>query len=249
VNPVLEELERTRMTQLTDGTRVPLHSAVDAATGRLVREAVAAVRPETAIEVGLAFGVSALHILDAMESAGAGRLVGMDPAQHDAVWQGGGLENIRRAGLQGRYEFHEESSQVLLPRLAASGLRVQLAFIDGWHTFDHTLVDFFYADRMLDAGGVVLLDDVGYPAIRRACHFIVTNRDYEFFGCVPRAAAGGARAAAKRAAQRLLGPVVRDDLTPDARAAAAESAVDGAAVIALRKRGEDRRRFDHFTPF
>ena len=64
------------------------------------------------------------------------------------------------------------------PRLAAAGSRIQFAFIDGWHTFDHALVDFFFVDRMLDVGGIVVIDDVGYPSIRRLCHFILSNREY-----------------------------------------------------------------------
>ena len=32
-------------------------------------------------------------------------------------------------------------------------------FIDGWHTFDYTLVDMFYADRLLRIGGYLLIDD------------------------------------------------------------------------------------------
>lgn len=249
MNPIVAELERTRETELPDGRRVPLHSGVDAATGMLIRSAVAAVCTNVACEVGLAFGMSTLYLLDAMAAAGNGRLIGMDPAQNDATWQGGGLHNIRRAGFWDRYEFHEKSSQVVLPRLAEDGVRIQVAFLDGWHTFDHTLVDFFYVDRMLDPGGLLLLDDVGYPGIRKACHFIVTNREYEVFGVVPRPTPGGWRNAAKRVLRPLLLPLVRDDRTPGSTAAVVEAAVDAAAVIALRKISDDTRRFDHFISF
>ena len=32
-------------------------------------------------------------------------------------------------------------------------------FIDGWHTFDYTLVDFFYSDLLLKIGGIIIIDD------------------------------------------------------------------------------------------
>ena len=83
-----------------------------------------------------------------------------------------GLHNVKRAGFGNRYSFHAEPSQVVLPRLAAAGSRFQFAFIDGWHTFDHTLVDFFFIDKMLDIDGIIVVDDVDYPSIRRLCHFI-----------------------------------------------------------------------------
>jgi hypothetical protein len=55
-------------------------------------------------------------MLEAMRLHGGGKLVGMDPAQHDLTWCGGGLHNVLRAGFADRYVFHEEPSQVMLPQ-------------------------------------------------------------------------------------------------------------------------------------
>src|SRR5262245_58674869 len=114
-------------------------SHVGPQAGELIRKAIEVSHPETALEVGLGFGMSTLYILDAMRTFGNGTLIGMDPAQQNSTWRGGGLHNVRRAGFANKYQFFEEASEVVLPRLAASGTRIQLAFIDGWHTFDHTL--------------------------------------------------------------------------------------------------------------
>jgi predicted O-methyltransferase YrrM len=110
MNKVLDEIHRTGAVWMPNGTSSPVHSGVSAASGELLRRAVRLAAPRTACEVGLAFGISTLHILDAMEEAGKGMLIGMDPAQHDATWQGVGLDNLRRAGLAGRYTFHEATS-------------------------------------------------------------------------------------------------------------------------------------------
>ena len=37
---------------------------------------------------------------------------------------------------------------------------------------------------MLDVGGIIVLDDLGYPSIRRLCHFILSNRSYRTFDVV-----------------------------------------------------------------
>jgi hypothetical protein len=50
-------------------------------------------------------------------------------------------------------------------------------------------------------------------------------------------------------AKRLLGPMVRDNHTPSDASMALRAEVDRASLIALQKRGDDRRRFDHFVPF
>jgi predicted O-methyltransferase YrrM len=249
MNPIIEEIVRSGTTQLPDGRSIPAHSGIGPGSGRVIQHAIEVAKPSLGCEVGLAYGLSTLYILDAMQRHGGGRLIGMDPAQHDHTWQGGGLHNVRRAGFEDRYEFHEATSQQMLPRLAEKGTRIQFAFIDGWHTFDHTLVDFFYIDSMLDVGGVVVLDDVGYPGLQRLAHFIVCNRDYAILDLDPRPRPSGWRVAAKSLAQKLLAPLVRDNRTPSAATSGVRSRVDDAALIALQKRGDDSRRFDHFVPF
>jgi predicted O-methyltransferase YrrM len=246
---VISEIEATGTTELSDGSRVPLHSHIPPGGGELIRRSIAATKPKLGIEVGLAFGISTLYILDAMQQHGGGKLIGMDPAQHDHTWRGGGLHNVRRAGFAENYEFWEQTSQNILPRLSASGARIQFAFLDGWHTFDHTLIDFFYADAMLDVGGIIVVDDTGYPAIGRLCDFVLANRDYSVFGIDSQLRSPSLRVKIKRAAQALLHPIVRDDLTPDHLVVRRQSAARNSTSIALQKRGNDSRRFDHFVPF
>jgi len=249
MNPVLQEIERTGTTLLSSGERTQVRAHVDAASGDVLRRAVEATQPRVACEVGLAFGVSTLHIMDAMKHSGDGVLLGMDPSQHSETWRGGGLANVQRAGFADRYRFHEETSQACLPRLAAAGTRIQFAFLDGWHTFDHTLVDFFYVDQMLDVGGIVVLDDVGYPGLQRLAHFIVTNRAYEFFDGASRPAPSGWRQHAKRSVQAALRPLVRDNFTPGDEACKLKLRVDGCKLVALRKRADDGRSYNHFAAF
>ena len=181
---VLSGIVRTGRTVLATGEEVQANSYIDPSCGALLQEVIKTIRPKVGVEIGLAFGISTLYILEAFSQNGGEKLIGMDPAQHDNHWRGGGLHNINRAGYAGLYEFHEKTSQQFLPELVARGQKIDFAFIDGWHTFDHVLIDFFYIDQMLRVGGIVVFDDVGYPSIKRACDFVVTNRDYEIFDCV-----------------------------------------------------------------
>ena len=48
------------------------------------------------------------------------------------------------------------------------------AFIDGWHTFDHTLVDFFFINKMLKPGGVVAFDDAQRHAVGRVIDHVLS---------------------------------------------------------------------------
>src|SRR5215813_1172318 len=167
MNRLLCEILRTGKTLLASGEAVEVTSHIDETRGALLQRVIRAVRPQVVVEVGLAFGISTLYILEVLHEIGGKKLIGMDPFQNDSYWRGGGLYNVRRAGYESLYEFHEEASQTCLPLLASQKERIQLAFIDGWHTFDHALVDFFYIDRLLETDGLVVFDDVEFPSIKK----------------------------------------------------------------------------------
>ena len=130
MNTLLEELRRDGTLLLPSGERTRVHSGVGAQSGAVLRRAVELSAPKLGCEVGLAYGISSLYILDAMKEFGGGELIGMDPAQHDATWQGAGLYNIERAGFSGHYRFHEAPSQLVLPKLAYLTLCRSIQLLD-----------------------------------------------------------------------------------------------------------------------
>ena len=248
-NAVLSRIVETGRTTLPSGEEVEAASCIDPSCGALLQRVIRAIRPRAGVEVGLAFGISSLYILEALSETGGERLIGIDPAQHDNQWRRGGLHNIREAGYESLYEFHEDTSQQVLPALVGEGQRIGFAFIDGWHTFDHVLIDFFYLDQMLEVGGVVVFDDVGYPAIRRACDFILTNRAYDVYDCVRLNTNNGFSRQSKHVLNRLLHPLIRTDKTPARDALQKEHKIHDVYFLALRKRSDDSRRWDHFVHF
>lgn len=175
---LVEKILRSGTVHSADGSAVlPLDSAVDREVGDLLQRLISEKRPSVSLEVGLGYGVSALFICEAMTNVGGQKHIVIDPNQ-TGQWRGIGLHNLRKAGFGALVEVHEEESQLALPRLAADGVEVDFAFIDGWHTFDHALVDFFYVDRLLRVGGVVAIDDAPFQSLHQLCRFIATNRAY-----------------------------------------------------------------------
>ena len=128
------------------------------------------------IEIGLAYGVSALHICRALVESGASevRHVALDPFQ-ETSFANCGLQALEQAGVSSLVEFHAELSQIALPRFLKEQRCFDYAFVDGNHRFDSVFVDLFYLGRLLRKGGVILLDDYQLPGIRRAVSFYVTN--------------------------------------------------------------------------
>ena len=52
-------------------------------------------------------------------------------------------------------------------------------FIDGWHTFDYTLVDFFYANLLLKINGFIIIDDVLHAGVKSCINYLTSN--YKFY--------------------------------------------------------------------
>jgi predicted O-methyltransferase YrrM len=167
--PLLEQM-------LATGTAVtgsPLHSQISEVHARALQQCVRAFSPANALEVGMAYGVATLAIL----GGGASHLTSVDPKQADD-YRDEGLKAVHEAGFADRHSLRRLPSYVALPGLLAEGARLQFAYIDGWHTFDHVLLDFFYIDKMLDAGGVVGFNDCFMPAVHRVIRFACSHRQY-----------------------------------------------------------------------
>jgi len=243
MHPLLEEIFSTGLTQLPDRSPTKVTSAISRDAVEMIDRTIALCGASSAVEVGMAFGISTLSI-----AYNVTRLVSIDPHQSDG-WHGAGMHLIRRAGLEHVVELIQALSQQALPRLVDAGERFGFALIDGWHTFDHTLVDFFYVDARLESGGIVVIDDVGYPAIDRVIRFILANRDYDTVDAVCYGETVSASLRVRGAIKRWLRTLARTDRDPSPEHEQRFRDIERVQTIALRKRGEDTRRFDHFERF
>jgi hypothetical protein len=148
----------------------------------------------------MAYGASSLAILTALKEVGeGGQLISIDPSQTNG-WHGIGTNNLVRAGLADAHRLIEQLDYVALPQLLQEKLTFDLAYIDGWHTFDHALLDFFYIDKMLSPRGTVGFNDCGFPSVFKAIRFVQTHRNYRELdvGLPPRYYGGMLRSLAKR---------------------------------------------------
>jgi predicted O-methyltransferase YrrM len=158
--------------------------AVPLDVGEVVRRWVRDEDARHTIEVGLAFGMSALHICQGLiENGHAGvRHVAIDPFQITGPDGRGfgrcGLEALGSAGVGQIVEHIEEESQTALPRLVREGRTFDFAFIDGNHRFDRVFLDLYFLRRLVRPTGIVVLDDYELPAITKAVAFFVGNRGW-----------------------------------------------------------------------
>ncbi len=218
--------------------------AVSGEAGRVLEEAARVLAPATCLEIGCASAMSTLHICRGRLRAGAVPEKSMhvvDPWQ-TKLWKNVGRRALARAGLmEETVVLHEATAHATLPRLLEDRPRMQLVFIDGWHTLDHTMVEAFYSDRMLDVGGVMAFHDLWMPGLQAFACFWCANRAYEpvtlHDGALTTMPAANARPHLGDPEKAF--PGFTESLAPY---------VDE-SVLLLRKTHVDLRKWDYFRPF
>jgi predicted O-methyltransferase YrrM len=161
----------------SDGT---LHSlfpvAASAAECEALRGWVLRERAAQTIEIGLGYGISALHVCE-------GLLANPDPTAYHVVidpyqttrFSNCGLQFLEEAGVAGLVEHHAQESLIALARFLGEALCFDLAFVDGNHRFDGVFPDLLFLGRLVRPGGIVFVDDYQLPAVVKAASFFVTN--------------------------------------------------------------------------
>ena len=143
--------------------------------------AILKLKPRVIVEVGLACGTSSLAMLTALKEIGeGGRVISIDPGQ-STQWHSCAVANIERCGFASQHRLIEDFDYNALPLLLREGCKVDFGYIDGWHTFDYTLLDFFYIDRMLRKDGAVAFNDSHFRAVHRVIKFVLSHRKYREF--------------------------------------------------------------------
>ena len=141
------------------------------------------------VEIGVFGGANLIHLHDICESNRT-RIVGIDPFETIAIFNGQTetqidssvressrqvlashrrhlQEAIRRHELAPRIELKVGTSWELAEQTFADG-SIDLLHIDGDHSYDGVLRDLKCLYRKIKVNGVVILDDITWPSVRKA---------------------------------------------------------------------------------
>jgi|GEM_PF-657262 predicted O-methyltransferase YrrM len=175
--PYLQKIFSEGMIKDDNGKEYDITISVTVEQGEYIYSLIKKYRPKVSLEIGLAYGISSLYICRGLKEVNGEKHIVIDPYQkeqfHDI-----GLINLIRTGYINIVDFYPYPSDQILPRLVFGGTKIDYAFIDGWHTFDYVLVDFYYIDKMLNEKGIVIFHDSELPSIRKVINFVLTHRDY-----------------------------------------------------------------------
>jgi predicted O-methyltransferase YrrM len=245
LSTLLDEIHERGEVTTPAGKVIIAHGAISREEGDFLAELIR--NHETiarTLEIGCAFGASALHICAALAGRKDAHHIIIDPNQ-STDYESVGVMNLRRAGVTW-FTLIEEGSEFALPRLVAEGeRRFDLIFIDGWHTFDHTLIDCFYATRLLRVGGYLVIDDATFASVSATIRHLETYPCYERYGGVE---LRGMSAKARLAKIALSIPPLHRAI-PYLSGHVQEAIGKRYQMVALRKRAEDTRPWDWHVDF
>ena len=142
----------------------------------LVRDLLIAEQAQTVVEIGLAYGSSALAIGEALLAGDAPnpRHIVIDPFQQQA-YNNVGWDLLCSAGLDSIADLVTAPSSLALPQLVLDGVVADAAFIDGSHRFHEVFVDLYFLRKIVKPGGLILLDDDYQPPVRAAVRYYEQN--------------------------------------------------------------------------
>jgi predicted O-methyltransferase YrrM len=198
------------------------------------------------VEIGCAYGVSSLYICGALAGRDGAKHIIIDPNEYTG-YKGIGAANLKRAGMD-FFEVIAAGSEFALPGLAEKQAGAfDLVFIDGWHTFDQTLLDLFYANRLLRVGGYIIVDDCNWISVAKAVAYFAKYPAYQCWGQLPWAQVSRKRRLAHRLASifpeafgdYILPKIVHDFLY----------GLRYSSMVALKKTAEDQRDWTWYKQF
>jgi predicted O-methyltransferase YrrM len=182
INTVINRMADNRKATAEDGKEYDLNKfAVRNDQGEIIERIVEESAPSTTLEVGCASGLSSLYIARGRLKAGkfsdnSMHIIDLKQTTH---WHNIGRKAIEQAGIKDKVSFYEQAAHTVLPELLKKGLRIQFAFLDGWHLTDYVMLETFYCDKILDTGGVLMYHDMHLQGLQLFTAFWIANCNYE----------------------------------------------------------------------
>lgn len=152
-----------------------IKAGIGAEEGQFLLNTIIENKCKKIIEIGFANGISAAYMLTALKETD-GHLISIDPFQTEQ-WKDAASMLVKKMKMKTRHTLIQKKSHEALPNLLTKNGEgsFDLVFVDGWHTFDYTLLDIFYAEKLIHLNGFIVVDDAMHPGVAACVKYLNTN--------------------------------------------------------------------------
>ena len=177
---IADEIIQSGKVTDNQGKEYPLHSHTSKNQCRFLQKVISEIDAKICLEIGLAYGISALHICEAIQKKTGRIFYTIDPFQK--IWNYIGINNLEKANTLSFVNFYEDFSHNVLPKLMIKGVKIDFAYVDTSKLFDVVFVDAYYLSLMLRIGGVMIFDDCVYPGVRKLIRYLTKVPNLKIYG-------------------------------------------------------------------
>jgi predicted O-methyltransferase YrrM len=178
-NPIAEILNAP----IFSGTTAAIHKTaaeqrglISAVSSALIYTLVRNARPQHVVEIGTYYGGTSEVICQALYENGSGTLHTVAPFEAESVFP---IFDSWPPELRRHLEFYLMTSMDFYYRLYDRGIRPEIAFIDGDHSYQAALFDIQSLARSLARRGFLLIDNISQPGPHYATmDFLQRNPDW-----------------------------------------------------------------------
>jgi predicted O-methyltransferase YrrM len=136
------------------------------------------------LQIGVKNGIDTLYLaLGLKESEVPEKYKQLTVITGEEEWMGKLEKNVDlKKDIDVPITIYDEKNYSVLSEMVEKGLNYDFIMIKNKHVFDYALMDFFYADKLLQRDGVLILFDVSFDSIQKLGKYIQTNfMNYKMF--------------------------------------------------------------------
>jgi len=168
----------------------PTEYSLDDKSGLFLYLLCKIVKPETVVETGVAYGLSSMYILSALEENNKGTLYSIDSVF--SPWQTKEMIGVAiPSNLRHRWKFNFGSSAEKLSDTLSSLELVDIFLHDSLHTYKNMMYEFETAWPFIAKNGFLISDDVGdnnafydFSAKMKLDSLILKQKENSFLGII-----------------------------------------------------------------
>lgn len=155
-----------------DNKLIDISEQFNGIIGKYITDLIDNNKIKKCLEIGMDYGIISFYILSNLNT----ELISIDPYQK-TKFNNNGIKMLKELNLNKFHKIYKQQPYYVLPKLLTKKdyYYFDFIYINSFHTFDHSLINFFYSDVLLKLNGFIIIDNALDHGIAKCIKYIETN--------------------------------------------------------------------------